>query len=164
MIRYPSLLLAFATITTALMAGLFYAFSVSINLAFTHLPDTQYLLAMQEINKAIVNPVFLFSFLGSPLFLILATLAYRKQPRSPKFGWIFAALVVFIVGSFGVTILGNIPLNKQLEGFSLRGLSAEQAKVMRTAFAESWNNWHTIRTICSVCSLVLLVTACLRKG
>lgn len=163
MIRYPSLLLALATITTALMAGLFYAFSVSINLAFRHLPDTQYILAMQEINKAIVNPLFLFGFLGSPLFLSLAALAYRKQPRSPKFAWIFAALVVFIVGSFGVTILGNIPLNKQLEGFSLQGSSVEQAKVMRGVFAESWNNWHTVRTICSVCSSVLLVIGCLRK-
>jgi uncharacterized membrane protein len=161
--RYQSPLLALATITTALMAGLFYAFSVSINLAFRHLPDTQYILAMQEINKAIVNPVFLLAFLGSPLFLTLAALAYRKQPRSPKFGWIFAALVVFIIGSFGVTIVGNIPLNNQLEGFSLEGSSVKQAKVMRGAFAESWNNWHTIRTVCSVCSLVLLVIGCLRK-
>jgi uncharacterized membrane protein len=79
MIRYQSLLLALATITTALMAGLFYAFSVSINLAFGHLPDTQYLLAMQEINKAIVNPVFLFSFLGSPLFLVLERLVLRNR-------------------------------------------------------------------------------------
>ncbi|NQX42406.1 Uncharacterized membrane protein [Pedobacter steynii] len=164
MIRYSSLLLALATITTALMAGLFYAFSVSINLAFRHLPDTQYLLAMQEINKAIVNPVFLFSFLGSPLFLVLATLAYRRQTGSPKFGWIFAASVIFIVGSFGVTIVGNIPLNNQLDGFSLQGSSLEQAKMMREAFAGPWNNWHTIRTICSVCPLVLLVIACLRKG
>ncbi|SHF10990.1 anthrone oxygenase family protein [Pedobacter caeni] len=163
MTRYKSSLLALATITTALIAGLFYAFSVAVNPAFMQLPDAQYIQAMQEINRAIVNPVFLFGFLGSPLFLVLTVVGFRKGPFSAKFIWILAAALIFITGGFGVTILRNIPLNNQLEAFSLKGASAEQVKVMRDAFAGSWNNWHTLRTVCSGFSLILLVIACLKK-
>ncbi|AOM77278.1 hypothetical protein BFS30_08950 [Pedobacter steynii] len=161
--KYKSVLLAMATISTALMAGLFFAFSVCINPAFMRLSDSEYILAMQEINLAIVNPIFVFVFIGSPLFLILTVMTYKKQFGSGKFNYLFVAAVLYVLGCFGVTVLGNIPLNNQLADFSLQGSSALQIKAMRAAFADAWNNWHTIRTIAAVLSSVILVLACIKK-
>lgn len=64
--RGKTLVLALATITTALVAGVFYGFAVSVNLAFARLPDATYIMAMQAINEAIVNPFFAVSFLVRP--------------------------------------------------------------------------------------------------
>jgi uncharacterized membrane protein len=48
-----------------LMAGLFFAFSVSVMKALARLPSGAGMAAMQSINVAIINPVFLAAFFGT---------------------------------------------------------------------------------------------------
>jgi hypothetical protein len=52
-----------AALGCGLMAGLFFAFSVSVMKAFARLPSAEGIGAMQSINVAIINPVFLAVFL-----------------------------------------------------------------------------------------------------
>ena len=59
------LILLLATVTTGLIAGLFYTFSVAINPGLSALSDANYIAAMNSINKVIENPVFFFSFFGT---------------------------------------------------------------------------------------------------
>ncbi|WP_436489434.1 DUF1772 domain-containing protein [Chitinophaga sp. ARDCPP14] len=155
--------LALATITTALVAGLFYAFAVSVNVAFAQLPDAAYITATQAINVAIVNPAFLVCFLGAPVLLPLATWLSARPVFTRRSWYLLAGTVVFVVGSFGVTIIANIPLNDKLAAFQVNGASAEQLHSMRVAFATPWNNWHTVRTLAGIMALALLVMACLQR-
>ncbi|WP_209860145.1 anthrone oxygenase family protein [Chitinophaga sp. OAE865] len=158
-----TIILALATITTALMAGLFYAFAVSVNIAFAKLPDAAYITATQAINVAIVNPAFLVSFLGAPVLLIWAAWLHARPVFTRRSRYILAAAVIFVIGTFGVTVLANIPLNDQLAAFSTEGASTAELHHMREAFAIPWNNWHLVRTMAGIVALVLLVVACLQR-
>ncbi|MDO7874947.1 DUF1772 domain-containing protein [Hymenobacter sp. ASUV-10] len=154
-----NLVLALATLSTGLVAGVYYGFSVAVNPAFARLPDAQYIRAMQEINDAIQNPFFAASFFGAPLLLVLATGLHAGRPRGRQLGLVLAATLVFWVGSLGVTVGGNIPLNEQLARYA-PGATASAAAV-RQQFVPPWNRWHRVRTGASVVALALLLSACL---
>jgi uncharacterized membrane protein len=60
-----------AALGSGLMAGLFFAFSVSVMKALGRLPSAEGIAAMQSINIAIINPVFLAAFLGTEAICVL---------------------------------------------------------------------------------------------
>lgn len=156
-----SLFLGLATLTTGLVAGVYYAFLVAINPAFVRLTDASYIAAMQAINSAIVNPLFAFSFFGAPLLLVITTVLYRSAPA--MFAWLLATCIVFWIGSVGVTMFGNIPLNDNLAPFLIKGASLKQLAFVRHSFDKPWNQWHLVRTCASVTALILLIIACLAE-
>src|SRR5438105_15298485 len=88
------ILLATAT-TTALIAGLFYAYSCSVNPGLGRLPDNEYLAAMQSINRAILNPVFFMSFMGTLLLLPLSTYLHYRQPNRSLFYLLLMATILY---------------------------------------------------------------------
>lgn len=55
----------FAALGCGLMAGFFFAFSASVIKVLARLPSAEGIAAMQSINVAILNPVFLAAFLGT---------------------------------------------------------------------------------------------------
>ncbi|MFD2936231.1 anthrone oxygenase family protein [Spirosoma flavum] len=156
-----NLLLAGAAITTALMAGLFYAYSCSVNPGLNRLSDTAYVTAMQSINRAIQNPIFFISFFGAPILLLINTWVHYSQPLSSRFWLLLGATIIYLVGVVGVTILGNIPVNEGLESFDVQTASLEEIAAQRATFESPWNKLHTIRTLASILALVLVITACL---
>ena len=159
-----NIILVLTTTTTALIAGLLYGYSCSVNLGLGQLPDAEYISAMQSINRAIQNPLFFISFMGTLLLLPLSTYLHYGQPISTRFWLLLAATVVYIVGVIGVTALGNIPLNTLLEGFNLKSASAETMESERAKFEGAWNQFHSIRTVAAVVSLVLTIVACLNSS
>ena len=60
-----------AALGCGLMAGLFFAFSVSVMKALAGLPPNGGMAAMQSINIAIINPVFLSAFFGTAAACLL---------------------------------------------------------------------------------------------
>ena len=68
--------LAAATLTTGLMAGLYYAYAISVMLGLSMTDDRTFLSAMQQINVAILNPWFFVSFFGALVFTALATVLH----------------------------------------------------------------------------------------
>ncbi|WP_212001871.1 DUF1772 domain-containing protein [Chitinophaga sp. HK235] len=148
-----------ATLTAALVAGLFFGFAVSINPAFTRLPDAQYITAMQAINDVIVNPLFISAFLGAAVLLPVA--AIQQQGRRKGLLWLSA--ILYIVGVLGITSVANVPMNDALAKVQVAGASAQQLADARNTFAGPWNGWHNIRTIISVVVTILAIMACLQK-
>ncbi len=158
-----NIVLAIATTTTALVAGLLYGYACSVNLGLGKLSDTSYLAAMQSINRAIQNPIFFISFMGTLILLPLSTFMQFGQPLTIRFWLLAAATIVYVVGVFGITAFGNVPLNNALEVFNLENANAESIAKQRVAFESAWNNFHVIRTIASIIALVLVVFACLNR-
>ncbi|AWI25308.1 anthrone oxygenase family protein [Flavobacterium pallidum] len=146
-----------ALLCTALISGLYYAYSCSVNPGLGRLPDAEYLSAMQSINRAIVNGLFFASFFGTLVFLGLTTFAHYN---TQKFVWLLAAAVIYIIGSFGVTISGNVPLNDALDAFHISSASADEIRQMRMHFENPWNFYHRIRSIATFVSLIMVATAC----
>lgn len=148
-----------ATVLTALIAGLFYAYSCSVVLGLGKLSDAEYLKSMQNINREILNPVFFLSFMGTAILLPVTTFLFRGQ--QPAFIFLLLASVAYLIGVFGVTVAGNVPLNNLLDQFDIPGSSAEAIKKMRENFEGRWNLLNHIRAVFSVISIVLAVCACI---
>lgn len=158
------LVFVITTLSTGLIAGLFYAYSCSVNPGLGRLADAEYLKAMQSINRAILNPVFFLTFIGTVLLLpVSAWLSYHQQPGI-RFWYFLAAAVIYIAGVFGVTMAGNVPLNEALDKFNLDAAAPDQIAQQRSLFERQWNKWHIVRTMANVVSALLSILACLARG
>lgn len=156
-----NIILLLAATTTALIAGLFYAWTCSVTVGLSRLPNAEYIAAMQAMNRAIQNPLFFVSFFGTLLLLPLSVYWHYEQPMSPRFLFLLAATVVYGVGGFGFTVLGNIPLNEALDAFDLTAATEEAVAHQRAMFENPWNRLNTIRTIASTVAIMLVTMACL---
>lgn len=144
---------------TALIAGLFYAFSCAVNPGLAKLSDEGYLAAMQSINKEIQNLLFLTSFMGTLLLLPVSTWLQFRAGITDSFWLLLAATFVYTIGVFGLTMLGNVPLNQALDRFSLSSASVKEMAMQRERFENPWNRFHCIRTIASVLTVILVIAA-----
>lgn len=161
-LRFQGFILLLTALTTALIAGLFYAYSCSVNPGLGKLNDSAYLAAMQNINLAIQNPLFFFSFMGTVILLPLsAYMNYTAKGSSRRFLCLSSAAVIYLLGTFGVTVFCNVPLNEALANFDLQSANAQELLEQRTNFETPWNKWHAVRTIAAVISLLLVLMACL---
>jgi uncharacterized membrane protein len=152
-----TLTLIISTLMLALIAGLFYSYSCSVNPGLKQLDDSGYLAAMQSINRAIINPLFFLSFMGTLLFFPVSLFFNFTTWDSPKFLLLLGAFVLYACGTFGVTIFGNVPLNEALDTFPLKTATLEEISRARRVFEIPWNNLHSIRTVASVISLLLVI-------
>lgn len=148
-----NIILIVTVVMTGLIAGLFYAYSCSVNPGLHRMDDRGYLSAMQNINRAILNPVFFMSFMGTLVLLPLSTILHYGKPG---FWWLLIAAVVYAIGVFGVTMAANVPLNDMLDKLDLKNASAERLAEYRGQFEETWNRWHGVRTWAGVVSFVVV--------
>ncbi|NGN66352.1 DUF1772 domain-containing protein [Streptomyces sp. A7024] len=134
-----------ATLATGLMAGLFAGFAYAVMPGLGRSSDRTAVEAMQNINKAILNPAFMLPFMGAVPLLVLATvLAWRGQGRA-ALPWIIAALVLYLV-AFGITSAVNVPLNDQLA----KAVSPDEGAKLAAArgdFESTWVTWNLIRAL-----------------
>lgn len=155
-----NILLLITALSVALITGLWYAYSCSVNLGLGKLPDREYLMGMQSINREILNPVFFATFMGTLLLLPVCTWLNYGNPR---FVFLLAASAIYIIGVFGVTIGGNVPLNNALEAFNIHSSSAQEILGLRLKFEQPWNKLHQIRTFASLICLILVLVACINN-
>lgn len=154
-------LLGGSVLSTGLMSGLLYGWTVSVIPGTRRVPAVAYVDAMQNINKAIINPAFLVPFMGIPVVLGGAAIVQFRSGDARK-GWLLAgAAATYVVGVLGVTIGRNVPLNDALEAFDLGGSTSEQITERRHSYESPWNRWHYVRTIASVGSFALASAAAL---
>jgi uncharacterized membrane protein len=146
-----------AVLLTGLSAGLFYAWSVSIIPGARKVTDLTYMESMQSFNRAILNPAFFLVFMGSGILLSISAIQHYRT--GIVFWVILAAALCYVVGTFGVTMLGNVPLNNSLDVFQVKDMSAGQIAAFREHFEEKWNRLHTIRTAFSILSFMFSIAA-----
>ncbi|KRF11343.1 hypothetical protein ASG90_16425 [Nocardioides sp. Soil797] len=143
------------TIATGLVAGIFVAFWTSIMPGLAKTDDATFVHAMQEMNTAILNPVFLV------LFVLPAPALGVAVFTGPSRAWVIAALVLYLV-CFAITSAGNVPLNDELmEVDPSAGASVVEAG--REAFEATWNRLHVIRTLAVVASFGCCVGAAMTR-
>jgi uncharacterized membrane protein len=127
-----------AVITVGLMAGLYYAFTISVMPGLAQAGDQVFVAAMRQINRAILNGWFAIGFGGSAVLAAIAALLHRGDPALP---WIVAALLLY-VSTRVITVSVNVPLNNALDASG--GLDPA---AVRAAFEDRWVRWNTVRTV-----------------
>ena len=158
-----ALLLGGATLTTGLVAGVFYAYSVSVDPGLAAQSDASYVATMQEINVRIQNPLFFASFFGAVLFPLAALVVHLPRLRSGRFLLISLASLLYIGGGFLLTAFVNVPMNDQLATVDPEA-PARVLSQAREAYEGPWDFWNGVRTVFSTLSFVALVGACLLRS
>lgn len=157
-ISIKSFILFGSVILTGLSAGLFYAWSVSVIPGTQKVADPAYLETMQSINRAILNPAFLLIFFGSVLFLSISSI-YEFHVNKVTFWLFLSASIFYLLGTVGVTGLGNVPLNDQLDTLEIVKMNADKMAEFRKFYESNWNRLHLIRTVFAVVSFLLSTLA-----
>lgn len=144
-----------AAVGTGVMAGVFFAFSTSVMKALAKLPAPQAIGAMQAMNVAIVNPLFVLLLLGSTLSC-LGLLVSAPFAGLPHTGLRVAGSLVFLIGAIGVTAVVNIGMNN-----ALAVVDANSAAGAHTwaDYLSRWTLFNHVRTACSVLATIVLVLA-----
>jgi uncharacterized membrane protein len=95
------------------MAGVFGIYSNAIMPGLRRTDDRTFVTAFQSIDRAIINPAFMATFLGALVLTALAALLHLGGGR-PLLPWIVAALILYFV-VFVVTIRVNVPRNNEIK-------------------------------------------------
>ena len=147
---------------TGLSAGLCFTWSNAITPGIGRLNDFGYLSAFQQMNRRIINPLFIIVFFG-PFFLGLVNIYQFKNELSSMTWLLIIGVAFYFFGVLLVTMFGNVPLNDLLDKTDLSKASFEELKLLRNRFEAKWNRLHFIRTISSVISFLLLILTLLVK-
>lgn len=154
-------ILVIAVLLTSLPAGVFFGYATSINGALGRLKDRDYIRVMQHINEVIQNPLFLSVFMLPLALLPFVTFSYGGDFASPKFIFFAAATLFYVLGMFGITMIGNVPLNERLAKVDTYHASDKELAAVRSNYATRWNRLHTIRTVAGIVSVATLSCAIL---
>ena len=143
-------------VTSALIGGLYLAFSTSVMPALASRPPAQGVATMQRINVVILNPLFLGIFFGAAL-LSAACMGVAFFPwQLWRSVLLLAAGCLYLFASFGVTIACNVPRNERLAGMRA---DSQEAVAYWPIYVREWTRWNHLRACASVASALCAASA-----
>ena len=141
-----------ALLASALIGGVFFAFSSFVMKALARVPSAEGIAAMQSINVVVINPSFLGAFMGTALLsLILAGLAITRWDH-PSALFFLGGAIFYFAGTFLVTVFGNVPLNDQLAAVSATDPGARE---VWEHYLDRWTIWNHVRTAAAMVAALL---------
>ena len=156
LLNLRSSLLLGAAISSALSAGIFFAFSTFVMKALAQQVPSGGISAMQSINITVINPWFVAVFF-SPIILggiLLLSLLVETDSNLLIYGGV--ATLVYLIGTVGVTFGGNIPLNDAL---AVVLPSSREGLTLWANYVNHWTDWNHVRTVAGVVSAVIFSLA-----
>ena len=151
------IVLAFAAaVGCGLIAGVFFAFSTFVMNALRRRPAAEGIAAMQAINMAVINTIFLGVFLGTAVACVgLAVVAVMRWSR-PGAGWLLGGAALYVVGTFLVTMLFNVPLNNALAKVAPGDAEAER---IWADYVKRWTLWNHARAAAATAAMGAFIMA-----
>jgi uncharacterized membrane protein len=139
-----------------LIAGVFFAFSTFVMTALGRRPPAEGMAAMQAINVTVLNPAFLGVFAGTAVTCLLVVISSILRWQEP--GALYGILggVLYVAGTFFVTMAFNVPLNNELASLAPAdpGSASQWARYVAT-----WTVWNHVRTAAALAAAALLTVA-----
>ncbi len=151
-----------ATLTTGLMAGVFGIYSNAIMPGLRRTDDRTFVAAFQSVDRAIINPAFMATFLGALVLTALAAALHLGDGR-PLLPWIVAALILYLV-VFVVTIRVNVPRNNEIKAAGDVDRIADLHGVRERFHEARWIRWNHLRAVASILAFALLAWALIQSG
>lgn len=148
------------TLATALgcglVAGVFFAFSSFVMPALKRLEPDQGIAAMQSVNVLAVTPAFMTALFGTAAACLglAAWTVISSDGRTTAL--VLAGCVLYLVGTVGVTMARNVPLNERLAKLHPQGANAESHW---DEYVTKWTAWNHVRTIAALAAAALLTVA-----
>ncbi len=147
---------------SGLMAGFFFAFSVCVMKALGLQPPAQGIAAMQSINVVVINPVFMIAFFGTAVGCVAVAISAVRSWHGPGAAYLLAGGLLYLAGSFLVTIVFNVPRNDALA--TVDPASADGAAVW-ASYLTAWTAWNHVRGAAALAAAGLLtIGLCLTRN
>ena len=153
----PVFALTFVTaLGSAIVAGLFYAFSSFVMAGLDRRSPATAVAAMQGINQAAVRPPLLVPLFGTALLSVAVGVAalIERDGAASWFG--LAGAVLYLVGIVGVTMGGNVPLNERLEAIDAEGT---EAAAEWQDYLRRWGAWNHVRSLAGLAATAALIAS-----
>lgn len=149
-------LLWFSTIGSALLAGLYFAFSAFIMTSLGRIDKSSGVAAMNAINldiqRSLFMPIFLGSTLTAAILAVMALIHWAEPSALPM----LVGGVLYVAGMFVVTMVWNVPLNNALAAVDVSDVDATS---VWARYLKEWTFWNHVRTVASIASAVLFIVA-----
>ena len=149
-----------ATMTTGLMAGVFGLYQHTVMRGLGRTDDRTFVGAFQAVDRAILNPWFLFGFAGALVLTAAAAVLNRDRRLLP---WIVAALALYVL-VVAVTVAVNVPLNDAIKAAGDPDTITDLAAVRRDFDEARWLAWNLVRTLATTAAFGLLCWALVMRG
>ncbi|MER6420257.1 anthrone oxygenase family protein [Streptomyces sp. NPDC001137] len=141
---------------TGLVAGVFCGFSTFVMRGLAALPPAQGVAAMNAINVTAVMPAFMLVFVGSAvLCAVLAVVTFVLWPDDGRVELLLGS-ALYLFGSFGVTMVANVPRNDALARLDP---GTPEAAAYWPSYIREWTFWNHVRMVASAGSAVAYVLA-----
>ncbi|MEU1052334.1 anthrone oxygenase family protein [Streptomyces sp. NPDC005876] len=141
---------------TGLVAGVFCGFSAFVMRGLAALPPAQGVAAMKAINVAAVTPAFMALFVGSAVLCgVIAVVTFVLWPDEGT-GELLLGSALYLVGSFGVTVIANVPRNDALARLDP---GTSEATAYWPAYVREWTAWNHVRTAASAGAAAAYISA-----
>ena len=121
--------------------------------ALAQRPTAEAIATMQSINTTVINPWFMTVFLGTSATCLVLTIASLVKARQPGASYVLLGSLLYLIGSFGVTMGFNVPLNDALA--IVKPNSPEGANLW-AKYLTNWTFWNHVRTIAALAAAALL--------
>jgi uncharacterized membrane protein len=132
-------------------AGIAFAFSNFIMASFDRLPARESIRSMQQINRAVYNPLFMGGLFGTTAVSGAGLGWGLLNLGAAEALMLIGAGVCYLVGVFLVTGLGNVPLNHALDRVC-PGSEDDAGHWLR--YRRPWTRWNHVRTAASITALI----------
>jgi uncharacterized membrane protein len=144
-----------AAVGSGVIGGVFYAFSVMVMRPLASLPAQHGIAAMQAVNADALRPPFLGVFMGTTLVAAAAVVGALVDwdDASP---YVLAGGLLYIVGSFGLTVAYHVPRNEALDRVEPTGTTASDHWAR---YVREWTTGNHVRAAAAVVAAILLTVA-----
>lgn len=150
------LVLLLSGLSAALVAGVFLTFSDFLMRALGASAPAAGTEAMQHVNREVFTSVFMVLLLGSVVVaLALFGISFGPVP-APASGWMRAGALTYVFGVFTVTGLGNVPMNKRLDGMDHL---SDAGQAYWRIYNSRWTRLNHVRTLCAALAAAFYLTA-----
>ena len=150
-----------ALLGSALVGGIFFAFSSFIMKALAGVPSAEGIGAMQSINVVVINPWFLGAFFGTAVLSLVAGGFALAGWGSPSASLFLGGALFYLVGTILVTMLGNVPLNNQLAAVPATDPAARD---VWEHYLGRWTMWNHVRTAAAMVAALLYTLGLMQNG
>jgi uncharacterized membrane protein len=124
------------------VAGVFFAFSSFVMPALRQMAPGQGLVAMQSINVSAITPAFMSLLFGTAVVCLLLLVLEILSPAGERSGLVIGASALYVLGSIGVTIVRNVPLNNKLAALDPE---SRDAAAFWATYVNAWTVWNHLR-------------------
>jgi uncharacterized membrane protein len=145
-----------AALGCGLMAGVFFAFSAFVMKALARLPAMPCIAAMQSINVAAVTRSFMAAFLGTAAASAIMIVSSLLQWQDSGATFRLIGGVLYLVGSFLVTMVFNVPRNNVHASVAPNDPDGASSWA---GYVASWTAWNHVRTVAALAGSASLMIA-----